>query len=141
MKHILTILIVLIIILAILMLIWNKGNSQEEGLLLVMNNTKRIIPFSEIDKLSKSSFTTNRGDAYDGYSLMDVINTGAVIKFKSIILRSQDGGSLKLDEKDDIYSAHFIEMDEFESRSFRLIIPTDEFGQRWMKYITTIEVH
>ena len=85
------------------------------------------------------SFQTNRGDEYSGYQLVSLLQKNGISDYKSLILFSEDGGSLHL-KKDDIANAYLIWLDDTEKPNLRLIISTDEFGQRWMKYLTAIEI-
>ncbi|MDO9576552.1 MAG: hypothetical protein Q7J16_01575 [Candidatus Cloacimonadales bacterium] len=140
MKKILTILILLIIVLAVLLTIWNKNRNKQQGIIIQQNETKTIFSLNEIRKLEKHAFTTNRGDNYSGYLLSDILKSEQITEFKYLILQANDGGSLRLNTQD-IPNAYLILMDEVKEPALRLVISTDEFGQRWMKYVKTIEVH
>jgi hypothetical protein len=127
---------VLLIILAVLLLVQNRHKTKEDGIIIKQNDKETVIGFSDIDKLQKQNFTTNREDNFSGFLLFDLLKG---YDFSEIILHSSDGGNLRLDQKD-IANAYIIEMKDSDETSFRLIIPSDEFGQRWMKYIKIIEL-
>ncbi|MCF7794498.1 MAG: hypothetical protein K9N09_04265 [Candidatus Cloacimonetes bacterium] len=137
MKNNLLILAILIVLLAALLLIWNRDENLEDGIVIMQNDQELIISFPQIDKLQKHNFTTNRGDEFTGILLSEILENYDYNKLK---LHSSDGGNLILN-REDISNAYIIEMDDIDERSFRLIIPTDEFRQRWMKYIKSIELN
>ena len=139
MKKILLILVSLIIFLAVLLTIWNRTKEATEGLTLRIENKERVISFSSLNKIEKMSFQTKRGDEYSGYQLLPLLQKSGVSDYKYLILFSEDGGSLRLN-KDDIANAYLIWLDDIEKPNLRLIITTDEFGQRWMKYLIAIEI-
>lgn len=135
MKKIFLLLTSLIIILAVLLSIWKKDNvATENALLIRQNNREYVLTKAELKKLSTHNFRTKRDDEFSGYLLSEVLKK---YQFDELILSSADGGSLKLDKKD-IPEAYLIEMDE--ESSYRLIIASDTFGQRWLKYVTKIEL-
>ncbi|MFC1898176.1 hypothetical protein ACFLYJ_01250 [Candidatus Cloacimonadota bacterium] len=140
MKRILLILVLLIIILAVLLVGMNRNREIKEGIVIRQAGIEQTIILDQIFRLQTQNFTTARGDSFSGYSLKEILNSQNIDFKKYLVLFSTDGGSLRLNA-DDIANAYFIIMDETEKPSFRLIIPTDEFGQRWMKYVKTIEVH
>lgn len=140
MKKILTILILFIIVLAVLLTIGNKNRNDQQGIIIQQDKTKTILCLSEIQKLEKHVFSTTRGDDFSGVLLTDILQVKQISEYKYLILSSSDGASLKLND-DLIPTVYIIQMDDTEEPAWRLIIPSDEFGQRWMKYVKTIEIH
>jgi uncharacterized protein YxeA len=140
MKKIVLILTSLILILAILLTIWHKNIDSATGIAIKIDDTEKIIPYSTLEKMSRTSFKTKRGEEYTGYKLMELLKDYDLQDMKYLILHSEDSGSLRLN-KEDHNNAYLIWQSDSERPSLRLIIPTDEFGQRWMKYLTTIVLH
>ena len=140
MKKIVLILTSLTIILVILLCIWHKNVDSATGLTIIIDNKEKVTPYSSLEKMSKTSFKTKRGEEYSGYKLLDVLIEFDTKNIKHLILHSVDSGSLRLN-KEDYNNAYLIWQSDSEKPSLRLIIPTDEFGQRWMKYLISIEIH
>lgn len=140
MKKIVIILLSLIVTLAILLSIWHRNMEPAAGLTIKTDEKNKLISYSALDKMSKISFETKRGNEYSGYSLSNILKKYDWQNIEYLILYSEDSGSLRLN-KEDHQNAYLIWQSDSEKPSLRLIISTDEFGQRWMKYLTTIEIH
>ena len=140
MKKIVLILTSLIIILAVLLAIWHKNVDSATGITITIDNNEKIISYSALEKMSKTSFKTSRGDEYSGYKLIEILKDFDPQNIRYLILHSKDSGSLRLN-KEDYHNAYLIWQSDSERPSLRLIISTDEFGQRWMKYLISIEIH
>ena len=140
MKKILFILISLIIILAFLISLMNKTKVESDGLSLKIGDEERIISYSTFGKMEKVNFQTERGDEYSGYQLLPLLHKNGMNECKYLTLFSEDGGSLRLNEIDHA-DAYLIWQSDTEKPGLRLIISSDEFGQRWMKNLIAIEIH
>jgi hypothetical protein len=140
MKRVVLILTSLLIVLAVLLFIVNRDRNLKDGIVIRQAETEQTISLKQISKLEMHSFSTVRGDNFSGYSLLDILDSQETSFQKYLVLFSVDGGSLRLNA-DEIQNSYLVLMDDTETPSLRLIIPTDEFGQRWMKYVKTIEVH
>ena len=140
MKRIGLILLSLTIVLAVLLVIVNRNREVKKGIVIRQEGTERNVTFTQLNILKANTFTTARGDNYSGYLLSDILDSQKVSFHKYLVLFSNDGGSLRLNAED-IPNAYFILMDDTDEPALRLIISSDEFGQRWLKYIKTIEVN
>lgn len=137
MKRIILLLTSLIIILAVLLVIWNRSKAAQTEMIIIQNESEQTISYAKFSKMTKSNFTSKRGDEFSGILLTALLKD---YSYNYLILHSSDGGSLRLNEED-IPNSYIIEMAETDKKSYRLIIPADEFGQRWMKYLHKIELH
>jgi len=140
MKKIVLILTSLIILLAVLLTIWHMNIDSSTGITISIDNQEKIISYSTLGKMPKTSFKTRRSDEYSGYKLLEILKDYDPQNIKYLILHSEDSGSLRL-KKEDLDNAYLIWQSDSKEPSLRLIISTDEFGQRWMKYLTSIEIH
>jgi len=140
MKKIILILIALIIVLIVLLTFWHKEMNPANGIIVKLEEKEKIISYSDLKKMEKTSFTTERGEHYSGYKLNDILKDFDPQNIKYIVLHSTDSGSLRLN-KVDHDNAFLVWMADADSPSLRLIIPADEFGQRWLKYISSIDIH
>ena len=141
MKKIILFLVILTIILLALIIYQKSKIINEEGIVITYKDRETFLSYSEIHSIKQISFTTGRGDKFNGFDFADV--------FKSIkiptdieteyILHSKDGGSLNLiKEENEIF--YLVFQEDATGQFIRLVIPTDEFNQRWMKYLVTIEI-
>lgn len=137
MKKILITLLVLFILLAALILL--RQNEAAPGLKIISTAKEQIITFEEIESLAKYDFNTLRGQTYQGWLLTDILTLAGITNYSDLILRSVDGAKINL-TKELISESVLIRTEENDTSYFRLIIPSDEFGQRWMKYLVSLEV-
>lgn len=137
MKKTLIILIGLIIILIGLSLLMKKNAHKEKAIVLKINNRQKIIKFSKLQKLPHKKIVTQKGKTYQGIKLGDVINLQTNDKISSVKIVSSDGMSIKLTK--DIQNAYLVFIKD--KNYYRLVIPTDDFSQRWIKYISEIILH
>ncbi len=138
MKRILIILFALVLILLAMTFLFNRGNDKEVVLNLIFLD--KTIKLNELAQFGAQEISTAGGDRYTGYSLQEMM-----IKlnekpedYTSIIFSSSDGSSLAVDISEllDLYLINFSRDGE---QYLRLIIPSDNFSQRWLKYISIIE--
>lgn len=141
MKKILLILIILIIILVTL-IFYQKGKViDEEGIKITYKDREIFLSYSKISSNEQVSFTTERGDKFNGSDFADVLK---ILKIPTdirteYIFHSKDGGTLNLTkEKNETY--YFVFLEDATGQFIRLVIPTDEFSQRWIKYLVAIEI-
>ena len=141
MKKILIILVILIIILFALIFYQKSDVNDEDGLRITFNNRETFLTFSKIRSFEKVSFSTDRGDRFDGFDFDDILNSidipaNSETKY---ILHSKDGGTLNLTKAEN--ETFYLVFQEGATGQFiRLVIPSDEFSQRWIKYLIAIEI-
>ncbi|MDA3813072.1 MAG: hypothetical protein PF570_02340 [Candidatus Cloacimonetes bacterium] len=141
MKKILIALVILIIILLALIFYQKSRINDDEGIQITFQNRKFFLTFSNIRLNEQISFTTNRDDSFNGYDLSSILISLDIPtdNDSQYIFHSQDGGTLNLTkEVNEIF--YLIFQQEADGQYIRLVIPTDEFSQRWMKYLIAIEV-
>ncbi len=137
MKKILFFLSILIIILVVLSSIWRRTVNLPEALQLIKNDTIYALSWQKLQQLPTYNFQTERGDSFSGYKLSDILSHYKLDVEKNITFHSIDGGRLKL-KRSEFNTLYLVSMDTEKELQLRLIIPEDEFGQRWMKYINRI---
>ncbi|KQC07652.1 MAG: hypothetical protein APR54_05760 [Candidatus Cloacimonas sp. SDB] len=138
MKRVIIWLILLMLLLLVISLVYRKSADVTYDLILKIEN--REFEIADITAFESIEITTNRSDTYTAYSLREILSAKEIQpnKFSRIIFHSADGGSLAVDisELDNLYLVQEIQAGE---KSLRLIIPTDDFSQRWLKYLIAIE--
>ncbi len=141
MKKIFIILTILIIILLALIIYQKSNVKNEDGIKITYKDTETILTFSKIRSYEEVSFSINRDDKFNGYDFSDILKslkipTNNETKY---ILQSKDGGTLNLSKKEN-ETLYLVFQEDATGQFIRLIIPSDEFSQRWMKYLTAIEI-
>lgn len=137
MRTVLTVLIILILVLLSITFIHNKGY-EKDALVISYNNFETELQiFLELDS---SEITTKRGDKFVVVSLLDVsklLNIN-ISEYQKIVFQSSDGGSLAVNilEISDLY---ITETTQNGNQFYRLIIPQDDFSQRWLKMLNRVE--
>ncbi|MCK4655203.1 MAG: hypothetical protein KAU01_12245 [Candidatus Cloacimonetes bacterium] len=141
MKKIIWFLIILIVILVITLLIWHRPMETDEGIKITLGKKYFMLNYDNLNKLNPESFTTNRGDEFSGYRLDDILNYFHIKdnEYSRMIFHSSDGASIKL-KKQASETYYLVLQDGNEEPNLRLIIPSDKFGQRWIKYIRQIDL-
>ena len=137
MKKILFFLLILIIILVVLSTIWRRIVNLPEALQIIKNDKIHALSWQKLQQLSSYDFQTKRGDSFSGYKLSDILSLLNLDIEENITFHSIDGGRLKLN-RSEFDTLYLVLMDSEKKLRLRLIIPEDEFGQRWMKYINRI---
>ncbi len=141
MKKILLILFILIIILLALIIYQKSEVIDEKGIRITYKDQETFLTYLEIHSIKQVSFTTKRGDKFTGYDLDDICRSLKIpssIETK-YILHSKDGGTLNL-TKEENESFYLVFQEDANDQFIRLVIPTDEFSQRWIKYLAAIEI-
>jgi len=140
-KRILIILGILCIILFVLILYQKSDITNEEGIKIFYKNQEFYLSYSEIRLHKQVSFTTNRDDVFSGYNIFNILSSIDISTSSNsnFTLQSRDGGSLKL-TKEENETFYLVFQEDTTGQFIRLVIPTDEFSQRWIKYIVTIEI-
>lgn len=139
MKKILIALLILIAVLVALSIYWQSISPDIDGLEIEANGTLKKLSGKALTQLKLEDFTTSRGDEFRGWKLSNILNLAKMETPEQLTLFSRDGGSLKLNAEESM-AAYIVTGSKNNENYFRLIIPTDEFGQRWLKYITKISV-
>lgn len=100
-----------------------------------------MLSYVDIQKNEQISFVTERGDNMTGYQLLEILENMQINtqEIEGYIFRSLDGGTLEL-SKDDEAQFYLIFQDVLDKQDVRLVIPTDQFSQRWIKHIIEIEL-
>ena len=141
MKKIILFLVILILILLALIFYQKSKVTDVEGIKITYKDQETFLTYSKIRSIKQVSFTTERGDKFNGFDFADVLKslkipTDSETKYT---FHSKDGGTLNLiKEKDKTFYLAFQE--DATGQFIRLVIPTDEFSQRWIKYLVAIEI-
>ena len=141
MKKIILLLAALILILFALIFYQNSEVTDEDGIVVTYKDRETFLTYSKIRLNKQINFTTNRGDKFNGYDLFSILNTIEIpIKIETeFIFHSKDGGTLNLTKKEnEIF--YLVFQQDASGQFIRLVVPTDEFSQRWIKYLVTIEI-
>ncbi len=137
MKKILFFLAILMIILVVLTSIWRRTINLPEALQIIKNDKIHTLSWQKLQQLPTFDFQTERGDSFSGYKLPDILALFKLDLEENITFHSIDGGRLKLN-RSEFGTLYLVLMDTEKELRLRLIIPEDEFGQRWMKYVNRI---
>ncbi len=141
MKKILVILVILILILLALTFFQKSRVVDKVGIKIIHKEQESFLSYTKIRSKEKISFTTSSGDVFNGYDIFSIL-TSLDIPINSdskYIFHSNDGGTLNLvKEKNEVFFLVFQE--DATGQFLRLVIPTDEFSQRWIKYLVAIEI-
>ena len=141
MKKIFIILVILIIILLALIIYQKSKVTDEEGIKITYKDRETFLSYTKIRSIKQVSFTTGRGDKFNGFDFADVLRS---LKIPTDIeteynLHSKDGGTLNLTkEENEIF--YLVFQEDATGQFIRLVIPTDEFSQRWIKYLVALEI-
>ena len=141
MKKIFIILVILIIILLALIIYQKSKVTDEEGIKITYKDRDTFLSYTKIRSIKQVSFTTGRGDKFNGFDFADVLRSLKIpIDIETeYILHSKDGGTLNLTkEENEIF--YLVFQEDATGQFIRLVIPTDDFSQRWIKYLVAIEI-
>ncbi len=141
MKNIFIILVILILILLALIIYQKSKVINEEGIVITYKDQETFLSYTKIRSIKQVSFTTDRGDKFNGFDFADVLKSLKIpINIETeYILHSKDGGTLNL-TKEGNETLYLVFQEDATGQFIRLIIPTDEFNQRWIKYLIAIEI-
>ena len=141
MKKIILFLGILIIILLALTFYQRSKVTDQEGIKFTYKNQKTHISYKQIRSCKKINFTAKSGDMFNGYDILGILNSIAVPvnSDSKYIFHSKDGGTLNLiKEENEIF--YLVFQEDTSGQFIRLVVPTDEFSQRWIKYLVAIEI-
>ena len=137
MKKILVILAFLLVALIALSLYWQSQSKLNDGLVIIdiNGNSSTFV----VKSFRQTEVTSNKGKVYNVWSLVDLLEGNKISfeKASSLSLHSNDGGKIAL-TKDEIAISYLTFIEEDGKGYYRLIIPSDPFPQRWLKYISKI---
>lgn len=139
MKNIIILLVVLTVVLAALMISYYSGSAETDLLVIEFQNSVHEIKSMEHYPLD--SFVTARNDSLYGYRVTDILKRQR-INFQQIAelqFFSADGASVLCSSRElpSLYLTEIIN----GSTSYRLIIASDPYPQRWLKNLARIEIH
>jgi len=137
MKRIISILFSLIIVLILITYFNNKYWNNPDELIIKFGEISKSI--SSLSDYETTSITTKKGDNYIALSVMTIVNSLDIKEeeITKITFHSSDGGSM-LVRGSELKKLYLIENKENNKKYYRLIIPNEDFSQRWLKYITKI---
>lgn len=141
MKKVMIILAFLIIIFFALIFYQRSNVSIEDRLSIKFDDQELFLSYSKLRSNEQISITTARGDDYLAYDLSNIFKSLKIPfnKDTSYTFRSNDGGSLTIKKAD--HEDFYLVFDEDANGQFiRLVIPTDQFSQRWIKYLRSITI-
>lgn len=141
MKKIFIILVILILILLALTIYQKSKVTDEDGIKITYKDQETFLTYSKIRLNKQISFTTNRGDKFNGFDFDDILKSLKIpINIETeYILHSKDGGTLNLIKKEN-ETFYLVFQEDANGQFIRLVVPTDEFSQRWIKYLVEIEI-
>jgi len=138
MKKILTVLFILIVFLIGLIFYWNSTNKRTSGIEIIISH--KIYYLKDLNKYKPEQISTCKGEL-TGYNVKSILNSLSLSNndFAVIDFISKDGGKISIHQKelDDLYLTIQTQNNQ---NYFRLVIPSDEFNQRWLKYVTKIKL-
>ena len=131
MKYIIGILIALVLLLTALILYRQSEEPVDLGTRLHFDKYYTQMKKIKTEKVTYSSKEYEVIKAVDVLTVFNIKREG----LKDITFFANDGGSLKVtsEELDKIY------LQALDNGTYRLVIPSDQFKQRWLKNITGIE--
>ena len=137
MKKIGILLVILIVILYGLSFCWRNKISKTEGIEINFKGEKFNI--NDFSNFTFETIKTNRGDEYSGFSINEIFNFLEIDPkdINEVRFSSKDGAYISFSKE--MFSSIYLTFQE-KDKFFRLIIPIDKYGERWLKYITTIEI-
>ena len=102
MKKIILILVFLILILLALIFYQKSNVTDEEGIKITYQDQETFLTYSKIRSIKQASFTTERGDKFNGYSLSSILKSIDIPKNieTEFIFHSKDGGTLNLTKEE-----------------------------------------
>ena len=141
MKKIILILVILILILLALTFYQKSKVVDNAGIKIIYKDQESFLSYTKIRSKQQISFTTNNGDMVKGYDISSLVNAVDIpINGDSeYVFHSNDGGTLNLvKEENEVF--YLVFQEDASGQFLRLVVPTDEFSQRWIKYLVAVEI-
>ena len=141
MKRILLILVILILILLALTFYQKNKVTDDAGITIIHKDQETFLSYKAIRSKELISFTANSGDMFNGYNILSILNSIDIVanSDSKYIFHSKDGGTFNL-AKEENETSYFVFQEDASGQFIRLVIPTDEFSQRWIKYLVSMEI-
>lgn len=139
MKKIILILVVLILIMLGLSWFMSRQQSPARGILTIVTASGKEHVISEFPIQEAQLFEhKDKGMKIVPVSYF-IENQGIESGWKEMTFYSKDGAQLKVDS-DELPSLNLSLIEDSQSPYLRLVIPEDDFPQRWLKYVNRIEL-
>jgi len=140
MKKILTILLVLIVMLAALLVIRHFTRAEFSGLKITYMGREFFLQKEQLVELSFKELWAGN-EKFQAVAIEKIFEIFSIkpAKVRSITFISNDGGALVL-KKSELNKAFLALEEQMNKLQFRLIIPNDEFRQRWLKRVVELQV-
>ena len=138
MKRVISILITLILLLLIAVYINTQNQKSTTGLIIKYGEIENNI--ADLSYYESTKITTKNGDDLIAFSLKKIVTEIGLNEkdYSKIVFYSSDGGTLAVNSNE-INELYLMEKTKGKKKYLRLIIPNDNFSQRWLKYIVRIE--
>ncbi|MCF7911516.1 MAG: hypothetical protein K9M99_03230 [Candidatus Cloacimonetes bacterium] len=137
MKNILIILFALVIVMFGLVWLINRDKAAPEVLLTIILPNQEKIEISSFPADEIQVLPIGQGKSEQVVPVSYFLKTEQ--KWAKLTFISRDNAQLTID-KEELDSLYLSMISNGEESYLRLIIPTDDFHQRWLKYITQIEL-
>ncbi|HCX73935.1 MAG TPA: hypothetical protein DHM37_09475 [Candidatus Cloacimonas sp.] len=140
MKNILIVLLVLILLLAAMLVVRNINRSDFNGLKVAYLGREYLLQKDHINQLELQVLWADN-QKFQAISIDEVLKYFSLHPkdIRTITFVSADGGALNL-KSEEIHKAFLALQREGKQQYFRLIIPEDEFRQRWLKRVVELQV-
>jgi hypothetical protein len=141
MKKIWITLAILITILIGLSLYWQSNLSNKTGIQIIMPTSQTTYSLRQMADFQHNKVVLARDseESYQGFAIRKLLDELQIEDFRSIIISSSDGLSVSL-KPSEIRNAYLCLRQENDLQYYQLVISTDAFMQRWIKYINRIEI-
>ena len=139
MKKIAYILIILILILFGLIFIRKLRTEKLEAIKIITNNQEFYL--KNLSKIEMQEIKTKSEDKYSAASIQKILESFEIHekKFIRITFVSGDGAGISF-KRDEVSKLFLVQQKGKKQKKFRLIVPDDDFKQRWLKNIKYIEL-
>ena len=139
MKKITYLLVVLILILFLLIFIRKLRTEKLEAIKIITGNQEFYL--KNLSKIEMQEIKTKSENKYSAVSIQKILESFEIHekKFIRIAFISGDGAGISF-KKDEIPKLFLVQQKEKKQKKYRLIVPDDEFKQRWLKNIKYIEL-
>ena len=140
MKKILTVLLVLIVLLVALVIIRQLTRAEFSGLKITYLGREFYLQKEQLAELPFKELWAD-DEKFQAVDIEKILKNFSIIpaKVRSITFISNDGGALVL-KKSELVKAFLALEEQMNKLQFRLLIPNDEFRQRWLKRVVELQV-